>query len=232
MNCIVIDDDKLLCKITEQFIGKIDFLNHLGSYTTALDAMSLLNENHEVHLIFLDIEMPEMTGIEFLKNLTDLPQIIIISSKDKYAIDAFEYNVTDYLLKPFSYARFYKSAQRAYKLYTKVKNNDGIFIKNNATSFVRLNYDDILWIEALENYVVVYNYSEKFVIHYTMKAMENKLPNSIFTRVHRSYIVNVKKINMIEDNNIILKYKGGTKLIPIAKTYRERLMTYINLVSK
>ena len=232
MNCIIIDDDKLLKRIIEEYIKRTDFLNLVGSYDNAIDAIPLMNSDIEVHLIFLDIEMPEMSGIEFLESLKDLPQIIIMSSKDKYALEAFEYDVTDYLLKPVTFARFYKAVDKAYNKFIKLQNNDGIFIKNSTNTLVRLNYDDILWVEALENYVVVHNFEEKYTIHFTMKAMAQKLPSNTFTRVHRSYIVNVKKINIIEDNSIIMKVKTGMKMIPIAKSYKEKLMSYINVAIK
>jgi len=232
MNCIIIDDDKLQRKITEQYIEKTEILSLTGSFESAVEALPILQGNVDIHLIFLDIEMPEMTGLEFLSTMQNLPQIIIMSSKEKYALDAFDYDVTDYLLKPYSYARFYKAVSKANDRFSKIRYDDGIFVKNNSNSYVRLNYEDIFWVEALENYVVVHSFDDKFVIHYTMKAMEDKLPVSKFTRVHRSYIVNVSKITMIEDNNIVVKQKQGTKVIPIAKTYKDKLMTFINIISK
>lgn len=232
MNCIVIDDDKLSRKIIEEYISKTEFLHLLGSYDNAIEALSKINNEIETHLVFLDIEMPEMTGIEFLNSLQKQPYIIIISSKEKYAIDAFEHDVIDYLLKPISFARFYKAVEKAHNRHYKENSKDGFFIKNGSTSLVRIDYADILWIEALENYVVVNNFDTKHTIHYTMKAILNRLPRDIFTRVHRSYIVNVKKINIIEDNNIIINTKSGKKTIPIAKSYKEKLMNYIDLVVK
>ncbi len=232
MNCIIIDDDKLLKRIIEEYIKRTDFLNLVGSFDNAIDAIPLMNSDVEIHLVFLDIEMPEMSGIEFLESLKDLPQIIIMSSKEKYALEAFEYDVTDYLLKPVTFARFYKAVDKAYNKFIKLKNNDGIFIKNNTNSLVRINYNDILWVEALENYVVVHNFEDKYTIHFTMKAMAQKLPANTFTRVHRSFIVNVKKINVIEDNSIVMKTKYGTKIIPIAKSYKDKLMSYINVAIK
>lgn len=232
MNCIIIDDDDFAIRVAEEFIKKTDFIHHVGSYKSAIDAIPILNTEIDIHLIILDIEMPEMNGIEFLNSLTNLPQIIIMSAKDKYALDAFDHDVTDYLLKPITYGRFFKAVKKAYNRFVEQKPDEGIFIKNSPTSLIRIDYDDILWVEALENYVVVYNYDDKYTIHYTMKAMVEKLPPERFTRVHRSYIVNVTKINMIEDNRIIINTKEGTKVIPIAKSYREKLLGYINLVIK
>ena len=229
MNCIIIDDDSLSRKIIEEFVSRTDSLKLLGTYQSAVEALKAFDKHEEIDLIFLDIEMPEMTGIEFLDSFKNLPQIIIMSSKEKYAIDAFDYDVIDYLLKPVSYARFYRAVAKANTTYNQT--NDEIFIKKSS-SLIRLKYDDILWIEALENYVIVSTFDNRYTIHFTMKAIEGKLPNNKFIRVHRSYIINVNKINMIEDNSVIVKVKEGTKVIPIGKSYKDKLMKDINLITK
>ncbi|MBN1184737.1 MAG: response regulator transcription factor [Bacteroidales bacterium] len=234
MNCIIIDDDPLSRRVIEELVSKTDALNLLASYTSAVDAINAFSTHDEIDLIFLDIEMPEMSGIDFLKTLKNPPQIIIISSQEKYALDAFEYDVTDYLLKPVSYSRFYKAVDKVYERYKKNKieaQANEIFIKKNST-LVRLKFDDILWVEALENYVIFTTYKEKFTIHFTMKAIEQKLPSSMFTRVHRSYIVNIRNINVIEDNSIIITTNEGPKSIPIGKSYKDKLMNDINLIAK
>jgi DNA-binding LytR/AlgR family response regulator len=237
MNCIIVDDDKLSLRIIEDFIGKTDGLELVGAYTSAVDAINGMSKEDapKVHLIFLDIEMPEMTGIEFLKSLNELPQVIIYSSKDKYAVESYEFDVTDYLLKPVQYGRFIKAISRAKERFEKREKVAGegseIFIKNNST-LVRVKYDDILWIEALENYVVVNTFKEKYTIHFTMKAISEKMPSDKFVRVHRSFIVNIGKIKMIEDNSVIIRYEGGSKIIPIGKSYKDKLMDDINLITK
>lgn len=234
MNCIVIDDDALSRRVIEEFITRTDFLEFKHSFQNAVEAINVLNqEQDDVDLIFLDIEMPEMDGIDFLNTLKNLPQVIIVSSKEKYALEAFDYDVTDYLLKPITYGRFYKAALKAKNIYeSKSKNEvDEIFIKKNS-ALVRLKYEDILWVEALENYVILNSYSEKFTIHFTMKSIENQLPVNQFKRVHRSYIVNVRKINRIEDNSIYIKNNDGLKGIPIGKAYKDRFMNDINLMGK
>lgn len=235
MNCVVIDDDKLSRKVVESYIERTEFLSFGASYPSAIDAINNIKKNEPVDLIFLDIEMPEMSGMEFLNSLSTTPQIIIISSKEQYALEAFEYDVTDYLLKPISYSRFFKAVSKAAKRY---RNSEGfmqdkneIFIKSNS-SLVRLNYDDILWVEALENYVVVNTYQEKFTIHFTMKAIEEKMPSARFSRIHRSYIVNLSKIEVIEDNSILIETDAGAKSIPIGKSYRDKLMGDINLMTR
>ncbi len=234
MNCILIDDDVLSRRVIEEFINRTDFLDLKHSFQTAVEAINVLNqEQDEIDLIFLDIEMPEMDGIDFLNTLKNLPQVIIVSSKEKYAIEAFDYDVTDYLLKPVTYGRFYKAVLKAKNVHESRNKNqvDEIFIKKNS-ALVRLKYEEILWVEALENYVILNSFGEKYTIHFTMKSIETQLPTNQFKRVHRSYIVNVKKINRIEDNSIYIKYNEGLKGIPIGKAYKDKFMNEINLMGK
>jgi DNA-binding LytR/AlgR family response regulator len=220
-------------KIVEEFIARTDQLNLIASYDNAMDAINAFTDDSDIDLIFLDIEMPEMSGIDFLESLQNPPQIIIISSKEKYALEAFNYDVTDYLLKPIVYSRFFKAINKAnIRFKNKVDSKeDEIFIKKNS-ALVRLKYDDILWVEALENYVIFSTFNERFTIHFTMKAIEQKLPTSKFTRVHRSFIVNISRINIIEDNAIIIKTHDGNKSIPIGKSYKDKLLKDINLIAK
>ena len=235
MNCIIIEDDELALKIIEEFVNKTSGLNLLHSFTNAVEAINSIQPEEEIHLIFLDIELPEMSGMEFLDSLENPPLVIIISSKDKYAVDAFEYDVVDYLVKPINYARFFKAVEKARRNYQRDLldkiGKEEIFIKKNSM-LVRLKYDDILWVEALENYVIFNTFDEKYTIHFTMKAIEQKLPTSKFTRVHRSYIVNTGSIDVIEDNSVLIKVQDGTKTIPIGKSYKDKLMGDINLMIK
>lgn len=237
MNCVIIDDDKFSTRIIEDFIGRTDGLHLVGSYASAVDAINKMSRTdaERVNIIFLDIEMPEMSGIEFLKSLTEMPQVIIYSSQEKYALEMYEYDVTDYLLKPVNYARFIKSINRVKERFEKKetlsKESTEIFIKNN-NSLVRVKFEDILWIEALENYVVVNTFKDKFTIHFTMKSIAEKMPADKFVRVHRSFIVNMSKVKSIEDNSVIIRSETGSKVIPIGKSYKDRLMNDINLISK
>ncbi|MEJ5265005.1 MAG: LytTR family DNA-binding domain-containing protein [Bacteroidales bacterium] len=227
MNCIIVDDDKLSRKILEGYIKKTAGINLLGSFSNAPDAIRYLKKKNDIELIFLDIEMPEMTGIDFLNSVIDPPQIIITSSKGKYALDAFDFDVADFLLKPFTYNRFTKAIEKVMNRIQRHSLNLGskkseIFIKKNST-LVKLRYEEILYIEALENYVVFNTYTEKFTVHSTMKALVTKLPPS-FIRVHRSYIINLNAINEIDDNIILIRTNEGDITIPIGKAYRENLM--------
>jgi DNA-binding LytR/AlgR family response regulator len=235
MNCIIIEDEPMSVRVIQEFIHKTTDLNLVHTFTNAIDAINILQTDESIELIFLDIELPEMSGMEFLDSIKEAPQVIIISSKGVYAADAFDYEVADYLVKPITYARFYKAVQRARKRMEKEKldkiGRSEIFIKKDST-LVRLKYDEILWVEALENYVIFNTFHEKFTIHFTMKAIEQKLPQDKFTRVHRSFIVNTSSIDAIEDNSVLIKIHDGTKTIPIGKSYKDKLMGDINLIVK
>jgi len=232
---MIIDDDTLSRRIIEEYVNKTDGLELVYSCSDPIDGINKLKKENDINLIFLDIEMPEMSGIDLLKTIKNPPQIIIVSSKGQYAVDSYEYEVTDYLLKPVEFGRFYRAVEKAYKRAEKLEDaqlgSNELFIKKNNT-LVRLKYDDILWIEALENYVIFNTYREKFTIHFTMKAIEHRLPAKKFTRVHRSFIVNTSCINVIEDNSVLIKTEEGSKSIPIGKSYKDKLMKDINLIIK
>ncbi len=236
MKCIVIEDDRVVRLLIKKYAEKIDNLEFVGEYSSAVEALNEQKVIDDIDLIFLDVEMPHMTGVEFLDTLKKPPLIIIISSQGKYAVDAIEYDVTDYVLKPISFPRFHKAVEKAYRRFKQNQQqnvkSDGIFIKSSTSSLVKVKYDDILWIEALENYVTINTMTNKHTIHFTMKAIIEELPTKIFARVHRSYIVNLSKINIIEDNAIIMKTKLETKVIPITQTYKEHLMNSINIISR
>jgi DNA-binding LytR/AlgR family response regulator len=222
-------------RVIEEYVNKTDFLLLERSFADPIEAINYIRQGNEVNLIFLDVEMPEMTGIEFMK-LLGLPiSVVIISSKEKYALEAFEHSVTDYLLKPVNYSRFFKAVNKSLEKFHSDRPVSGkdseIFVKKNS-SLVRVNFQDILYIEALENYVVINTIHDKFTIHFTMKSIEQQLPLDRFKRVHRSFIVNVGQIFSIEDNSVIVKSPDGKKVIPIGKSYREKLMNEIKLMNK
>jgi DNA-binding LytR/AlgR family response regulator len=227
MNCIIIDDHDLSEKAIEHFIKKVDFLNLTCSFSNPIDALSFLDKN-KVDLIFLDIEMPEMNGIEFINAITSqCPQIILTTYHKEFAIEAFDCNVTDYLMKPLVYARFFKAVSKAKNIFEKENANfsdDTVFLKKNG-AIVRLKKSDILWIEALVDYVIIHTHNEKYIFHSTMKAMEDKLLSKEFMRVHRSYIVRIDKIDSIQDHAIAF----DKKLIPIGLSYRENVLKRLNM---
>lgn len=235
MNSIIIEDDKLSRQLIEEYVKRTAGLENKESFGNAIEAINFLKKNDsEIDLVFLDIEMPEMDGIEFLKSFKKLPRVIITSSRDKYALQAFDFDVTDYLLKPINYSRFVLAIERVQNRKREGiadKKSSEFFLKKGAT-LIRMKYDDIIWVEALENYIIISSLKDKVTIHFTMKAIERKLPSESFIRVHRSYIVNKSMINIIKDNSVELSFDGKTKSIPIGKSYKDNLINEINLIAK
>ncbi|MCF8358052.1 MAG: LytTR family DNA-binding domain-containing protein [Prolixibacteraceae bacterium] len=238
MNCIIIDDDKLSRTLLGKFVERTDYIDQYFSFPGAIEAINFIRKGeNDIDLIFLDIEMPDMNGVEFMQSLGEHPvQIIVVSSKEKYALDAIEYSVTDYLLKPVTYFRFLKATEKALaklkeEMLPASNSKNDFFIRNNS-NLIRLCYDDVVWIEALENYIIVHTYDEKFTIHFTMKAVMDQLPVNKFFRIHRSFIVNRSCIEKITTNTIEVSTKEGVESLPIGKSYRELLLREINLLSK
>ena len=228
MNCLIVDDDKISRHIIQQYIQRTDFLNLIFPCSSAIEAVNIMR--HEtIHLIFLDVEMPEMSGLEFIKTLDEKPQIILVTAHAKYAVEAFEYDVTDYIVKPVSYSRFLRAVLKAKKEFDVQQSNTSNvpyrFVKTDSR-IIKINKIDILCIEALADYVAIVTVKEKFIIHSTMKGLENKLPPNDFMRVHRSYIVRLDKIESIDENTLAI----NKKLIPIGGSYKKKFMEQINLV--
>lgn len=233
MNCVLIDDDKVTLRIVNELIEKTEDLTLLRSFSNSIDAVNFLSScKDEIDILIIDIEMPEMTGFEILSNLS-YSQVVVISSNAEHAVEAFEYDVTDFLMKPIGYSRFYKAIERSRNKakVAQVLPDDYIFIRRSS-SFFKLNYRDILFVEAMENYVIFTTETDRFTIHFTMKSIEQKLPSSMFVRVHRSYIVNTTAIKQIKDNHIVINTKSDIKSIPIGKSYKENLMSDINVIVK
>jgi DNA-binding LytR/AlgR family response regulator len=235
MNCIIVDDDKLTCKLLEGFVSKFSSLNLVGCFSDSVEARNILTKRNDIELIILDIEMPEMNGFDFITSLDFPPNIIIVSSAEEYALKAFDFNVVDYLLKPISYGRFCKAIDKTIRYFTrKEPSNTGyeeIFIKKGS-SLVKLKLRDIIFIEALENYVTLNTNDDKFTIHFTMKAIEAQLPSDVFIRVHRSYIINKTMIQTIKDNALDLNVSGTLKSIPVGKSFRDSLLNDINVMAR
>jgi len=235
MNCIIVDDDKLSCKILEGYVVKSTSLNLIGSFSDSVEARNILTKRHDIDLIILDILMPEMNGFDFIVSLDFPPNIIIVSSAEEYAIKAFDFNVVDYLLKPITYGRFCKAIDKTVRYFSRKENiNSGdeeIFIKKGS-SLVKLKLRDIIFIEALENYVTLTTSDDKFTIHFTMKAIENQLPSGVFIRVHRSFIINKSMIQAIKENTLDLNVGGLVKSIPVGKSFRDSLLNDINVMAR
>ncbi len=235
MNCIIVDDDKLTCKLLEGFVSKFSSLNLIGCFSESVEARNVLTTRNDIELIILDIEMPEMDGFDFITSLDFPPNIIIVSSAEEYALKAFDFNVVDYLLKPISYGRFCKAIDKTIRYFArKETSNSGyeeIFIKKGS-SLVKLKLRNIIYIEALENYVTLNTNDDKFTIHFTMKAIETQLPSDVFIRVHRSYIINKTMIQTIKENALDLNVSGSLKSIPVGKSFRDSLLNDINVMAR
>lgn len=235
MNCIIVDDDKISCKVLEGYVNKSTSLNLIGSYSESIAARNILTERQDIDLIILDIEMPEMNGFDFIGSLDFPPNIIIVTSAEEYALKAFDFNVVDYLLKPVSYGRFCKAIDKTIRYYSRKEvSNTGdeeIFIKKGS-SLVKLKLKDIIYIEALENYVTLTTNDDKFTIHFTMKAIESQVPSGIFIRVHRSFIINKSMIQAIKENSLDLTVGDTIKSIPVGKSFRDDLLNDINVMAR
>jgi DNA-binding LytR/AlgR family response regulator len=235
MNCIIVDDDKMSCKILEGYVAKSTALNLIGAFSDSVEARNILTKRQDIDLIILDIEMPEMNGFDFIGSLDYPPNIIIVSSAEEYALKAFDFNVVDYLLKPVSYGRFCKAIDKTVRYYARreVTNtgDEEIFIKKGS-SLVKLKLKDIIFIEALENYVTLSTRDDRFTIHFTMKAIENQLPSGVFIRVHRSFIINKSLIQAIKENSLDLIVGDAVKNIPVGKSFRDTLLNDINVMAR
>jgi DNA-binding LytR/AlgR family response regulator len=236
MNCIIIDDDKITCKILEGYVNKSDSLTLIESFNDPVSARNMLTRRRDIDLIFLDIEMPEMSGFDIIGSLDFPPNIVVVSSAEEYALKAFDFNVVDYLLKPITYARFCKAIDKTIRYFSRkdvppVTGDEEIFIKNGPT-LVKLRLSEIIFIEALENYVTLSTNDNKYTIHFTMKAIESQLPSGLFIRVHRSYIVNKSMIKTIKENSLEIIVGTTLTTIPIGKSFRDNLLSDINLMAR
>lgn len=223
IKCIITDDEPMARKGLRGYIEKIDFLTLVGECEDAIQLNTIL-KSQAVDLIFLDIEMPEMTGLELLSNLVNPPKVIIVSAYEQYALKGYEFEVVDYLLKPVSFDRFLKSVNRVHDLLQKERKgeDDYIFVKSDK-QLKKILFRDILFIESMENYAVIQTVSSKEVVYTTLKQIYESLPKNTFRQTHRSYIVNIKKVISIDGNQLnINSYK-----IPLARNFRDEIYNLI-----
>lgn len=234
MNCII-GADKVNCKLLVEFVAKSSSLNLVGTFTDSVSVRNQLSKQQNIDLLFLDIEILEMDSLDFISNLDYKPNIVILSSNDQFAIKAFDISVVDYLLKPITYSRFCRAVDKAIRFYSRRevsnKGDNEIFIKKES-SLIKLKLKDIVYIEALENYVTLATIDKKFTIHFTMKAIENQLPAEIFIRAHRSFIVNKSMIHSIKENSLDLIVGDTLKNFPVGKSFRELLLNSIKMISR
>jgi DNA-binding LytR/AlgR family response regulator len=235
MNCIIVDDDILTCKILEGYVSKSTALNLVGTFSDSIEARDVLTKRQDIDLVILDIQMPNMDGFDFIRSLDFPPNIILISSAEEFALKAFDFNVVDFLLKPVTYGRFCKAIDKTIRYFSRKESapsgDEEIFIKKGS-SLVKLKLTEIIYIEALENYVTLNTNNDRFTIHFTMKAIENQLPSGVFIRVHRSFIINKSMIQSIKENTLDLIVGGSVKSIPVGKSFRDSLLNDINVMAR
>jgi DNA-binding LytR/AlgR family response regulator len=226
LTAIIVDDEPIARSFLERYCEKTGIITVCSSFPDSESALEYLLTN-EIDLLFLDVEMPGDSGFQLLDKLLVMPKVILTTSKTDYAYDAFQYNVTDYLKKPFTFVRFQEAIGKAglssMEKKLEVKKDD-IFIKSDG-KLTRLNYEDILYIESVGDYVKYCTPDKKYITHSTLKAVEEKIDSMNFMKVHRSFIVNLRKISNIQDYTLLI----GGSIIPISKLLKTEVMGRINI---
>jgi DNA-binding LytR/AlgR family response regulator len=244
IRCLAVDDEAYATKIIADYVSKVPYLELVGTTTSAIEALTRV-QSGEIDLIFLDIQMPDLTGIQFLKLYGGKCKVILTTAYPEYALDGFEHDVVDYLLKPIAFDRFLKAAQKAFNLINPAKEQvanpvpeanpaiavnaqpDYMFVKGESKNkFLKVDYNDILYIEGLKNYVSVFTPAQRIVTYQTLRDLETTLPKPPFYRVHKSYIISVDKIRMVDGNTVYI----GDQSIPIGETYRDGFLRMIREV--
>ena len=226
INCIAVDDEPLALELLEDNISKLPYLKLVGSFDNAIDAMKAVQEQ-KIDLIFLDIQMPGLTGLQFIQSLTVKPMIILITAYEKYALEGFNLEVTDYLVKPVSLERFIKACNKAKELFdlrnqpTVAKQSPDYFFVNVEYSMVKVAVDDIVYIEGLKDYIKIHLHSstKAIVTRMAMKAIEEQLPVSKFIRIHKSYIVSLAFITAVKKTSVFI----GTIELPVSDNYKDSI---------
>ncbi|HUS03379.1 MAG TPA: LytTR family DNA-binding domain-containing protein [Chitinophagaceae bacterium] len=225
LNCVVIDDEPLSRKGLREYIYDIDFLNLVGEFDNPLKATADIKDKN-VQLLFLDIQMPKISGLDFFRSLHHAPPVIFTTAFPQYALDGFDLNALDYIVKPISFDRFFKAALKAKEYYeVREKNQAEVAQQNNTQKYffikadnklIRIFFDEILFVEALQNYVTIHTTERKYITYLTFKSVEEYLPDE-FIKCHKSFIVAASKVSSIEGNEIII----GTHHIPISRNAKE-----------
>lgn len=236
LKCLIIDDELLAIDVIAEYIPRVPFLELSGTYSNPIDALMHLKKE-EVDLIFLDIQMPQISGLQFMSLLKTKVQVIIVSAYNEFALQGYEHDVTDYLLKPVSFDRFLKAVEKARRLWelttagtpaVVAPSEDFIFVKSG-NKIVKINLDDILFIEGLRNYITIHTTGNKRIVTLqSMKTLEELLPSRRFVRVQKSFIVQLSKIDSIERQRIFV----GSHVIPIGETFATGFFALIGNASK
>lgn len=223
IKCIITDDEPIARKGLQGYVGKIDFLELVSVCEDAIHLNAVLKEK-DTDLLFLDIEMPGVSGIDFLKNVTNPPKVIFTTAYEKYAIAGYELDVLDYLLKPIPFERFLKASNKAFDYFNAAERKSGTyFFVKSGSRLEKINFSEILFVEAMENYVSVYLSGKKLVVHSTLKGILESLPPNDFIQTHKSYIVNKNAIKSIEGNILnISAYQ-----VPVSKYMKEEVLKKI-----
>lgn len=238
LTCAIIDDEEINRLTLEHYISLTSSLQLVESMDDALKGLNYFRAGNRVDVLFLDVQMPQLNGLDLLRILPDPPIVILTTAHEDFAVDAFDLRVTDYLVKPFDYARFSRAVQRALLQHetpaaaaaapatiVAAPDND-LFVKVNS-KMVRINFDEVLYIEALSDYVVIVTEKQKYIVYTTMKSLDARLPFDHFVRVHRSYILNLKRIEAIEDGAAVVP---GGQHVPIGKSYQEAFFGKLNRI--
>lgn len=229
IRCIIIEDEPLAQDVIKSHLQKSGRFNLIGTYRNALEAKEAI-EKEEIDLIFLDIQLPGLTGLNFLRSLSNPPLVVFTTSYPEYALESYEFNVIDYLLKPISYERFSKTIDKIIdgKIFktasteSKPVHREYIFIRSNS-KFYRIGFSDIIYIEGMKDYLKIHTPEHIIVTHQTMGEMENILPANQFVRIHKSYIVAVARIKAVSGNSVDM----GNSQLPIGLQHKERIMNFI-----
>ena len=235
MNCLIIDDESAARLIINQLCSNSAVIEEVQEFSNAIEAIKFLNQQ-EVDLIFLDIHMPDFTGFDFIQTLKNPPKIIITTSDSQLALEAYEYDcIVDYLVKPIEQDRFDKAVQRALNFSLKMEETHTATNEGDSANDLYVNIDrrlikidipSIYLVEAKGDYILIKTEEKNYTVHSTLKKIEDKLPDDLFLKVHRSYIINIKQIIDIEDNSVLIK----RDVIPVSRSNRPELMKRLNLL--
>lgn len=223
IKCIVVDDEPLAISLLESYVQKIPFFELVFSTENPIDALEYV-QNNESDLVFLDIQMPELTGLNFMKILGDKQKYILTTAYSEYALEGYEHNIVDYLLKPISFERFYKSALKAQERFSvnESREDSHFFVKSSGQQH-RINFDEILYVESLKDYVNIKTENKEYIILDTLKSLESQLPE-FFLRIHKSFIINLNKIKSVSSKKIILITEHE---VPVGDMYRAAFLEKI-----